>query len=363
MDRHYAMKLLREAMKEPQRLLERKKFWKVALYEHYLRRCDDLLFHTPTRGLAFTRHAPAYATKVAAANPSASGADLLLLAHAHLGGAYRWVDDHDQAEKAFAQARSYESRASRRAVAELYRRLAYLRLVQKRPEAFTLIDEAIAIHKHGNLVHRHELGQCLLCRGHAYYAFGQPGKSLEDLTAALNHISLRSDPKSYYAALHNLATWAADHGSEQELRTALDNLEPAQTLLNSYHHRHFAKTKLRWLTAVIEARLGHGGQAELTFLDVRAALQRLELPYETAMLEIDLAMLYLRQGRLTALRETAERAAATFRRIGIEAEAEAALALLRRAEGHVQGEAALQRIRTNLARFTTALPASQGPRV
>ena len=84
--------------------------------------------------------------------------------------------------------------ASPQALAEHLRRLAYLHMVQGRPECFPVIDEAIAIHKRGRLVHRHQLGECLLCRGHAYCEFDRPGKGLEDLSAALNHVSIKVDP-------------------------------------------------------------------------------------------------------------------------------------------------------------------------
>ncbi len=61
MDRHYLMKLLREAMRHPERLVRREKFWRPELFDLYLQRIDDLLFRTPAKGLAFARHAPAYA--------------------------------------------------------------------------------------------------------------------------------------------------------------------------------------------------------------------------------------------------------------------------------------------------------------
>ncbi len=161
MDRHYAMQLLREAVADPGRLSNRSKFWRVELFRHYLRRCDDLLFDAPAEALSFTKAAPAYAAKVAAASPAANGADCLLLAYSYLGGAYRRVSDYSRSEESFAEARKYRESASPQVLAEHLRRFAYLRMVQHQPEVFPLIEEAIAIHKRGNLVNRHELGQCL----------------------------------------------------------------------------------------------------------------------------------------------------------------------------------------------------------
>ncbi len=54
-------------------LRERAKFWKLELWPHYLRRCDDVLYRDPLAGLALTRPAPAFAARIAEANPGANG--------------------------------------------------------------------------------------------------------------------------------------------------------------------------------------------------------------------------------------------------------------------------------------------------
>ena len=332
MDRSYRNRLLREAVRDPAQIAKREKFWKLELWPYYLRRCDDVLFEDPFAGLALTRPAPALAARIAAANPGANGADLMILGYSYLGGAYRRVDDYSRAEDLYRQARKYRHSASPQALAEHLRRLAYLHMFQGRPECFAAIDEAIAIHKRGSLVHRHELGECLLCRGHAYHEFGQPGKSLEDLSAALNHVSLKVAPKPYHAALHILVDWTASYGTEEELRVAYDYLKPALAILNTVWGRPFPKLKMRWLIAVVEARLGHYGRAEEVFLEVRKGLVKLKLGYEVGMVSIDLAFLYLAQGRQTELRRLARETAALFRRIGVEAKAREALDVWRRAE-------------------------------
>lgn len=358
MERHYAMRLLREACKHPSRLIARPKFWHVDFFNFYLERVDDLLFRTPQAGLALARHGPALAAKVAAAHPeTASGPALLLLAHAHLGSAHRAVCDYAGAEEAFRHARLYQALAPGPVVADFLRRFAYLRLVQHDPAAFPLIEEAISIHKRGNLVDRHELGECLVCRGHAYFAFKQPAKAVEDWTAALNHLSLQRDPKPYYATLHNLASWAVTFGTADEIRMAHANLKPALSLLNALPRRHFAKLKLRWLLALTAERLGHHAQAELALLEVQRGLERLRLPYEVGMVAIDRAALYLRQGQLAKLEPLAAETARIFRRLGVEAKAREALDLWHQAAEHEVDERLLQRLRQTFARLADPMPA------
>lgn len=355
MNRSHRSKLLREAAEHPERLLAREKFWRLELWPHYLGRCNELLFDDPAQGLALAEQAPGLAARVAAAHPGENGADLLLLGFAHLGSACRATGDYGRAEAAFREARAYRASASPEALAEYLRRLAYLRLCQKDPECFQLIGEALALHKRGNLVDRHTLGECLVCRGHAYAVFGQPGKSFEDWSAALNHLSLQVNDRQWYSAVHNLAVWAADHGTDAQLQAALDNLQPALVLLGARSGRQLAKLKLRWLAAVLGARLGHAGRAELAFLEVRDGLVALGMAYEIGMVQIDLALLYLAQGRRAELAPLARETAALFQSIGVEARAREALAVWLRARA-VDGEL-LKRVRGLFAAGARPMPA------
>lgn len=355
MDRSHRSKLLREAVDFPERLPVRKKFWRLELWPHYLRRCNELLFDDPRKALAFALQIPELAAKIAAGNPAENGADFMLLGYSYLGSAYRAVGDYVRAEDAFRKAQAYRDGASPEVLAEYLRRLAYLRLFQKDPECFPIISEAITICKRGNLVNRQALGECLVCRGHAFVMFDQHGKSFDDWTAALNHLSIRINDRQWYSAVHNLAVWAADFGTDEQLQTALDNLKPALVLLCTYSGRKFAKLKLRWLVAVIDARLGHSGSAELAFLDVRDGLVAMELVYEVGMVQIDLALLYLAQGRHAKLEPLARETAAIFRRIGVEAKAQEALDVWRQAEE--VDEDLLKRVRGMFAAEAKPIPA------
>lgn len=358
MDSHYAAKLLRLAKKDPSRLVREKKFWKLELFPFYLRRCDDLLWDDPQQGVAFTRHAPPYAAKIAEANPAAANAaDLMILAYSYLGGAYRRVGEYAVSEENFRHAGAYKESASPKALAEYLRRFAYLLTFQHRADALAQINEAIAIHKTGNLVHRHELGECLLCRGHAYFEFEQPGKSLEDLTAALNHLSFDKDPKPYYSALNNLAVWALEFGDEGEIREAITNLRSAKVVLNGYRHRHYAKYMLRWLLALLDSRIGKQGSAELSLLQVCRGFESLKLPYEVGLVQLDLARIYLAQNRREEVRRLVRETARLFRSLGNEASAGKALALWRRTFTQKVTQASLKEARERFFSRKRPIPA------
>jgi tetratricopeptide (TPR) repeat protein len=350
MERKYQRQLIREADATPQLVVRRRKYWKPELFEAYLRLCDERLFEDPQEALARAELAPEYAALVIRECPEVSAPVLRLRAHATLGSVRRGVGDFEGADAAFEQALQEKQNAPPLVRADLYRRLAYLRLFQRRPEAHLWIGKALTIHRlEGYLVDRHEFGCCLLCRGHIQFELGDAGEALVDISAALNHISLRRDEKPYYAALHNLSVWAVDYGTEAQLFNALEKLKPALHLLAGYKKRHFPKYKLRWLVALVQARLGQTGQAELTYLEVRKGLLKLRLPFEAAMLSIDLGLLYLRSGRLNDCRRLAGETIKAFQRMASEPNALAALMLWRRSTAEQLSVELLRQVRKALA--------------
>ena len=355
MDESQRRKLLREAAEDPARLLTQESLWRLELWPHYLHRYDELLFDDPREALDYAERLPRLAAHIANAEPGANGADLMLLGHTYRGSALRATGSLGRAGAAFQEARFYTGNASPKALAEYLRRLAYLRIIQHDPECFVLVGEAIALEKQGDLVDRHGLGTSLLCRGCAYVEFGRHGKSFDDWSAALCHLSIKLSDRLWYGAVHNLTTWAVDYGTDEQLKSALGNLKEAQAVLNTYRGRRFAKLKLRWLIAVIHARLGHHGYAEVAYLEARRGLVKLELGYEVGMLQIDLAMLYLAQGRLAELEPLVAETAALLRQLGVPAKAAAALDGWRRAEA--VDEALLKQVRNLFAAEARPLPA------
>ena len=332
LDPSYRSRLIREAVEDPSKLLTREKFWRLELWPFYLRRCDDLVYGDPHAGLAFSRPAPEYAARIAAAHPEANGADLLLLGHSYFGSALRRTDDYPGATEEYRAARRHKDGASPKALAEHLRRYAYLHAYQKDPLCFAIIEEALTIHRQGNLVDRHAFGECLICRAFAYVTFGHHGRSFDDYTAALNHVSLKIDNKPYHCVLHCLCNWAVDFGTDEELEIAYANLKPALSKLNNCWGLPYPKLKLRWLIALIEVRLGHWARGEEVLLEVRKGLVKMELAYEVGMVSIDLASLYRDQGRHAEVQALAGETAALFRRIGVERRAQEALDLWRQAE-------------------------------
>src|SRR5204862_4017666 len=71
--------------------------------------------------------------------------------------------------------------------------------------------------------------------------------------------------------------------------------------------------------------------AERAFQRVRAGMQDAELPYDVANISLDLAAVWLRQGRISELRQLVNEMVAIFRNNGIRREAIGALLMFKEA--------------------------------
>ncbi len=171
-----------------------------------------------------------------------------------------------------------------------------------------------------------------LCRGCANYHFDHHGRAIDDWTAALGHIDMTIDPNPWYGAVHNLAVCAVEHGTDEQLEIARANLKPAKRLLRTFYSRRFAKLKLDWVEALIDARLGVEGHAEFELLRIRDGLLDLELPIEVGWLSTDLGRLYLSPGRSEDVEALRQATVAIFRELGAEDKVRDAMDLWRDAE-------------------------------
>ena len=304
----YARQLLRsvDLTRGSEELLETPKYWKPDVFNLFLEKCDEAIFDDCSVGLKLSKSAPPFAERVIAANPTVKPAVLRVRAYCRLGSAYRAVGDYTEAHRTYELALA-EGDLPTVEAADLYRRLAYLRLYQGHgPEAESLIDEAIRIQRlETDLIDRHELGRCLVARATIRRESGNLGASILDLTAALNHLDVGRGPRPYFAAAHNLAVDLVNGGSPDQLATALKRLGVARKKLRSFKKRHYAKYKLKWLQGLIQARFGATAQAELSHKAARRGLIDMGASYEVVMISLDLTALYLPQGRLTELRELA----------------------------------------------------------
>ena len=91
-----------------------------------------------------------------------------------------------------------------------------------------------------------------------------------------------------------------------------------------------SKLRLHWLKGKIAHGLGELGRAEADFHVARLGFKRVEKDYDAALVSLDLALLYAKQGKRIATLRLVDEMIGTFRSLGIAREAIASLLLLRR---------------------------------
>jgi len=254
--------------------------------------------------------------------------DLRARAWSYIGNLHRIAMDLDEAEHAFQIAYSHLKRGTREPIERaLFLDLkASLRAGQRRfDEAEKLLHRAVAIfidHKDD-----HRAGKSLVTLAAMYNFAGQVAKTVPVLEQALTLIDPSQDERLLLCAWHNLIDALAMLGRFIE---AHGFYRRARTL---YSKNKDGVLDLRriWLKGKIERGLGQQTSCESLFLAAREGFLAEDLPYEAAMVSLELATLYAEQERNTELKQLATEVLAIFTSRRIHREALAALMFLKQA--------------------------------
>jgi tetratricopeptide (TPR) repeat protein len=262
-------------------------------------------------------------------DPAAHGAgqltDMQARAWAELANAFRIADDFPQAEAAMACA--LDLRAQGTGDALLYARIADLNASlccdQRRfNEAFRMLDLAYAIHRRHS--DAHEVGRTLILKGlYTGYA-GKPEEALQLLVRALPMIDRGRDAKLVFHTLHNILLFRVELGEYEAAQRQLQRMRP----LYAEHAAWLDLMKLHRLEGEIAAGLGDLVTAEATFQRIRQDLDDSGHAFQASLVSLDLAGVWMREGRTAEVRGLISEMVATFRVLGAEREAFSALHLL-----------------------------------
>jgi tetratricopeptide (TPR) repeat protein len=251
--------------------------------------------------------------------------DMQARAWAELANAYRISDDFPQAEAAMACA--LDLRVQGTGDALLYARIAdlsaSLHCDQRRfNEAFRMLDLAYAIHRRHS--DSHEVGRTLILKGlYTGYA-GKPEEALQLLVRALPMIDRARDSKLVFHTLHNILLFRVEIGEYEAAQRQLQRMRP----LYAEHAAWLDLVKLHRLEGEIAAGLGDLVTAEATFQQIRQKLDDTGHAYQASLISLDLAGVWLREGRTAKVRGLVAEMTTTFRVLGAEREALSALHLL-----------------------------------
>jgi tetratricopeptide (TPR) repeat protein len=262
-------------------------------------------------------------------------ADLRALAWAELANAYRVCNELDQADRAINRAAYWCQRGSKSdlLLARVADLLASLLAYQRRfSEGRELL--AIVYRIHAEAGNWHLAGRALINQGNLAAWDESPVEAVILLRRGLDLLEPDRDPQLEIQTLWNMLNALVRLG---HFRSARRLLWRSRTVLAGTVQPH----RLRWLEARIHAGLADFSRAEAAFQQARTGFVEQGQVYPAALVGLDLAALWARQGRVREVFDLAEEMIVTFRALRIAREAVATLIVLKRA-CHTRGDRVLQ---------------------
>jgi tetratricopeptide (TPR) repeat protein len=248
--------------------------------------------------------------------------DFRARAWAYLGNARRLGSDLHGAEEAISLAEYFSEEGSADPLEEarvLDLKASLLGDQGRLEEAAGLLDVVIDIYE--DIRDAHRQGRALISKGLFLAYAGQPEQGLDWISQGLERIRGEQEPRLVLMANHNLAWCLTDCGRAAEAQRHLDGI---RHLYDGFSDP-WTRLRLGWLEARIAAGLGRREEAESKLKELRDAFVEQKLGYDASIVTLDLAALYLEQGRTAEVRRLAEEALPLLLAQDIHREAMAAL--------------------------------------
>lgn len=156
---------------------------------------------------------------------------------------------------------------------------------------------------------------------------GDPASAVDVASEVSDQLPEGADPELRFIARHNLVSYLCEAKRYDHARQLLTELAPAYRK----HPRHSFRVRFHWRQGRIAHGLGELATAEREYAAAREAFLDEGLGYLAALVALDLATLYLEQGRTAEVREIALWTSTLFETQDVHQEALAALALFRQA--------------------------------
>jgi tetratricopeptide (TPR) repeat protein len=327
-------------------LHEDARFANWGLLERLIERAREESFTSPQRGQELAHLALELAARLDGEHyrPELIE-DMRARAWAALGNALRLIADHPAAQRAFDAAYAHLRRGSQDPLerAMLLELRASLRRDQRRlPSAARLWQRALDHYL--EVGERHRAGRVLINLSTVHNVAGRPEQAIALLYRALELIDAEREPRVLLCARHDLIDDLADAGRFAEAQQLYEATLPL--------YERFAEPatsqRRRWVEAKILAGRGQLARGEALFAAARDGFLAAEMPFDAALVTLDLAALYFQQGRHAELRRVAEEMLPTFAGLDLHREALSALAFLRSA---IEGERADREVLSTVAAY------------
>ncbi|HKV09933.1 MAG TPA: tetratricopeptide repeat protein [Thermoanaerobaculia bacterium] len=200
-------------------------------------------------------------------------------------------------------------------------RASLLRDQRRFPEAERLLERARRIFL--QIGEKQRAGRSLVNLSSLYEQAGTPERSIPALTEALKLIDPERDLRLLLAVRHNLITSLAEAGRFMEAH----GLFIQSRTLYARFSDGWTQNRRRWVEGRIARGLGQSAEAEAHLQAARDGFLTEGAAYDTALVSLDLALIYAEQERTVELRRIAEEMIPIFQSHQIHREALAALSL------------------------------------
>jgi tetratricopeptide (TPR) repeat protein len=319
-------------------------------YEAFLERSWRLRNEDPEEMVRLAMFATLVAGKL---EPEIHGAkqikDLQCRAWAALGNGYRVADDLDAADFALGRAAELYLEGTRDELlgAHLFDLQASLFGARRSfAAALQTLDVVHEIYtRHGD---SHQAGRALITKG-SYSGLGnEPEEAIRLLQRGLAMIDADREPRLALSAVHNTAFFLVTCGRFREARALVWQNLPRY----EQHGGQLDRIKLQGLRGLICAGLGELDRAEEYLMAARRGFEETGVRYHAAIAGLDLAVVWLRQGRRKEARDLVLDCVRVFLELRIHREALAAVLVLQRAfEKGLEADALLDKARDFLRRI------------
>lgn len=271
--------------------------------------------------------------------------DLRARAWTALGNARRLTSDLAGSEAAFREAAAHLEKGTGDPIERallLDCEASLLRAQRRFDEAFASLAKAVGIFLRNGEKHRAGRSLVNLSLLHSYA--GRTEDAIASLSRSLELIDPGQEPRLILSARHNLAGYLAEAGRPAE---ALRLYRETCPLYEQFPDSSIQNRRL-WLKGKIDHSLGRHGAADCLLTAARDGFVAEGASYDTALVSLDLALLYAGQGRTAELKRLAAEMVPIFTAHRIHREALAALACLRQA---AEAEAATLDVVTRVATY------------
>lgn len=247
-------------------------------------------------------------------------------ASAQFANALRVAGHHVEAERVFRPIEDLIQEEGRIGLQDLARvldlRASLHRELRQFEPAARLLDRVIAIYQ--KLGNWNLLGRALMQRSSICGEVGDLETEMILLRRALDLIDPNEEPRSFLVARHNLILALNQSGRSREAFALLFHTRPLYFKTGD----RLSLLRLRWLEGIVALGLGRLDHAEVAFREVRGAYVQLALDWDAALVSLELAGVYVRQGRSADVLSLAEEMLTVFGARNIHREALQALAYL-----------------------------------